>query len=97
MKMNSVQRHLAPNGFWVNLFLPSANRRLQDHSVNCDEEEQLSYWQLVFSQSRANSCVYEFAVLPHAHWLWPKNTWFQERLSNSLTALGTSRDKTGVR
>lgn len=43
-------------------------------------EESLSYWQLIFLQSKANGCSYRGADLPHSNWQWPKNTWFQEQL-----------------
>jgi hypothetical protein len=47
-------------------------------------EEKLSYWQLVFLQSKANGCSYHGEDLPHINWQWPKNTWFQEQLSHHL-------------
>ena len=52
-----------------------------------EDEGKLSYWQLVFLQSRANGCVYNVEDLPHANWQWPTNTWFQGRLSDYLHAL----------
>lgn len=53
-------------------------------------EVKLSDWQLIFLQSRANGCFYNVENLPHANWQWPKNTWFQERLSHYLHALEPS-------
>jgi hypothetical protein len=47
-------------------------------------EERLSYWQLVFLQSKANGCSYHGADLAHINWQWPKNTWFQEQLSHHI-------------
>ena len=47
-------------------------------------EEKLSYWQLVFLQSKANGCSYHGKDLPHINWQWPKNTWFQEQMSHHL-------------
>lgn len=50
-------------------------------------EVKLNDWQLIFLQSRANGCFYNVETLPHANWQWPKNTWFQARLSHYLHAL----------
>ena len=50
-------------------------------------ENKLSYWQLVFLQSKANGCLYHGEDLPQINWEWPKNTWFQEQLSHHLKAL----------
>ena len=51
------------------------------------EEEKVSYWQLVFLQSKVNGCSYRDEALPHAKWHWPKDTWFQEKLGHRLKAL----------
>jgi len=80
MTMNNVHRDHLPNGFWANFFVPRANGRLKDLTANRDDEEQLSYWQLVFLQSKTNGCFYDFAALPQANWQWPQKTWFRERL-----------------
>ena len=50
-------------------------------------EHKLSYWQLVFLQSKANGCLYHGEDLPQINWQWPKNTWFQEQLSHHLKKL----------
>jgi hypothetical protein len=47
-------------------------------------EDKISYWQLILLQSEANGCVYDGDELPFNIWAWPKNTWFQERLSHHL-------------
>jgi hypothetical protein len=52
-----------------------------------DKEGKLSYWQLIFSQSKTNGCCYRGEDLPHVKWQWPKDTWFQEHLSDHLKAL----------
>ena len=44
-------------------------------------EDKLSYWQTILLQSKANGCLYRGEDLPQTNWEWPKNTWFQERLS----------------
>jgi hypothetical protein len=47
-----------------------------------DEEDKISYWQLIFLQSKANDCSYRGEDLPHMRWQWPSDTWFQEQLSH---------------
>ena len=46
--------------------------------------DNLSYWQTILLQSKVNGCVYRGEDLPQSNWEWPKNTWFQERLSHHL-------------
>jgi len=45
------------------------------------QHEKLSYWQIIFLQSKVNGCLYHGENLPQRNWDWPKHTWFQERLS----------------
>ena len=52
-----------------------------------DEEDKISYWQHIFSQSKANGCAYRGEDLPHMKWRWPRDTWFQEHLSDHRKAL----------
>ena len=40
----------------------------------------MSYWQLIFLQSKVNSGVYDGDRLARQNWDWPQRTWFQERL-----------------
>lgn len=47
-------------------------------------DKKLSYWQLIMLQSKANGCFYCGDDLPQVNWKWPKNTWFQERLSQHI-------------
>lgn len=49
-------------------------------------QDKLSYWQLIFLQSKANDCSYRGENLPHIKWQWPRDTWFQEQLSHHLKA-----------
>lgn len=49
-----------------------------------DQEKKMTYWQLIFLQSKANGCFYRSEDIPHVRWQWPKETWFQERLSQKL-------------
>jgi hypothetical protein len=60
-----------------------------------DEEDRISYWQLIFLQSKANGCSYRDTDLPHMKWQWPKDTWFQEQLSHHLKALEFATQKGG--
>ena len=55
--------------------------------VDGAEKDKLSYWQLIFLQSKANGCSYRGESLPHAQWRWPRDTWFQEQLGYRLKAL----------
>ena len=48
--------------------------------VDGAKKNKLSYWQLIFLQSKANGCSYRGESLPHAQWRWPRDTWFQEQL-----------------
>jgi len=40
----------------------------------------MSYWQLVFLQSKANNGPYDEDELPQLNWKWPQGTWLQKRL-----------------
>ena len=52
---------------------------------------KLSYWQLIFLQSRVNGCCYKADDLPLANWRWPQDTWFQGRLNRYLSDLREPR------
>ena len=41
---------------------------------------KLSFWQLVFLQSKVNGASYGGEQLPRQNWNWPKDTYLQERL-----------------
>ena len=49
-----------------------------------DQENKISYWQLIFLQSRANPCSYNSEDCPRVSWQWPKDTRFQDRVSQKL-------------
>lgn len=51
-------------------------------------EDKMSDWQLILLQSKANGGFHQDEDLPEQNWGWPKNTWFQERLSHHLEDLG---------
>ncbi len=44
------------------------------------EAHKPTFWQLVFSQSRANGAPYRGEQLPGHNWNWPTNTFLQRRL-----------------
>ena len=60
------------------------NEVLSRALVDNAEEGKMSYWQLVFLQSKVNGCLYRGEALPHAKWHWPRDTWFQEQLEHRL-------------
>jgi hypothetical protein len=51
------------------------------------DEDKMSCWQIIFSQSKANGCSYRGEALPHIKWHWPRDTWFQEQLDLHLKGL----------
>jgi hypothetical protein len=60
-----------------------------------DEEDKISYWQLIFLQSKVNGCSYRDENLPHMKWQWPRDTWFQEQLNHHLKALEFAAQRGG--
>ena len=44
---------------------------------------KLSYWQLVFSQSKVNGATYHGEQLARQKWIWPQDTYFQQRLGRA--------------
>jgi hypothetical protein len=89
MKFNYLETELSPIGFLARDSL-SGVAELVKGLITRDHvhEDKLSYWQLVFLQSKANGCLYHGEDLPQSNWEWPKNTWFQEQLSRHLTDHG---------
>ena len=45
-----------------------------------NEVDKSTFWQMVFSQSKANGAPYKGDDLPGINWEWPKDTYFQRRL-----------------
>ena len=43
--------------------------------------DQMSYWQLIFSQSKVNGAPYKNDELPTCNWNWPTDTYLQRRRS----------------
>jgi hypothetical protein len=92
MKVNYFNKALSLTGFWARDSMNGLAElvrwlftRTQVH------EDKASYWQLILLQSEANGCFYDGDELPSNLWAWPKNTWFQERLSHHLEILQSRR------
>lgn len=60
--------------------------------------EQMSDWQLIFSQSKANGAEYTGETLPISCWNWPIDTYFQRRrsLRQSSYFLSSEAERMGV-
>ena len=86
MKIDYVEKQLLPIGFLAQDSLSGVaalvKRVLTRTRVYGDEEDKISYWQLISLQSKANGCTYHGEDLPHRKWRWPSGTWFQEQLSH---------------
>jgi len=50
---------------------------MKTHESDLDKP---SFWQLVFSQSKVNGAPYHGEQLACQKWIWPKGTYFQQRL-----------------
>ena len=88
MKLDHPEKLLFLPGFLTqNSFCGLAarvNEVLSRTLVDNLQEEKMSYWQLVFLQSKVNGCLYRGEALPHTKWHWPRDTWFQEQLEHRL-------------
>jgi len=71
---------ISPRDFSIGLAALLKGVLTRDHV----HEDKLSYWQLVFLQSKSNGCSYRGEDLPQINWGWPKKTWFQEKLGRHL-------------
>jgi hypothetical protein len=91
MKVDNLEKQLLSIGFLAQDSLSGVAALVKEvftkTRVYGDEEAKISYWQLIFLQSKANGCSYRAKDLPHMKWQWPRDTWFQERLSHHLKAL----------
>ncbi len=45
------------------------------------KRDQMSFWQLIFIQSKANGAQYAGETLPTCSWNWPVDTYLQRRRS----------------
>ena len=84
MKINCLERQLSLIGFLAQDSLSGVaalvKKVFTGTRVYGGEENKISYWQLLFLQSKANGCCYRGEDLPHMKWQWPRDTWFQEQL-----------------
>lgn len=51
---------------------------MKSQTVN---HEEMSFWQLIFSQSKANGAQYTGETLATCRWNWPIDTYLQRRRS----------------
>jgi hypothetical protein len=86
MKVNYLEMELSSIGFLPRDSLGGV-ADLVKGLLTRDHQDNLSYWQVILLQSKANGCSYSGDDLPQSNWEWPKNTWFQERLSPHLKNL----------
>ena len=50
--------------------------------IHGGRRNRLSYWQVIFLQSKANGCNYREESLQPTKWQWPNHTWLQKRLND---------------
>lgn len=104
MKVSSIENDFWTTGFSMQNSLNGVSKLLKKLLARTHlHEDKMSDWQLILLQSKANGGFYQDKDLPQQNWGWPKNTWFQERLSRHLQALefehsegGLSRDRGSV-
>jgi hypothetical protein len=51
---------------------------MKSQAIECEE---MSFWQLIFSQSKVNGAQYSGETLPISSWTWPLDTYLQRRRS----------------
>jgi hypothetical protein len=82
MKINYFGKESLPIRTLAQHSLSGAGERIKElFAETLDRDKKISYWQVIFLQSKANGCFYRSEDFPHVKWRWPKDTWFQERLS----------------
>lgn len=88
MNVSSIENDFWTTGFSMQNSLNGVSELIRKSLTGSHvHEDKLSYWQLILSQSKANGCFYHDEKLPQQNWEWPKNTWFQGRLSRRLQDL----------
>ena len=97
MKVDYLEKQLLLIGFLASGVAALVKEVFSRTRVYVDEEDKISYWQLIFLQSKANGCSYRDKDLPHMKWQWPTDTWFQEQLSHHLKALEFATQRGGNR
>lgn len=50
--------------------------------LKTSKEKHMSYWQVIFSQSKVNGGLYNDSELPVINWNWPRDTYLQRRRSH---------------
>jgi hypothetical protein len=99
MKVDYLEKQLVSIGFLAQYSFSEVAALVKEvftkTRVYGDEEDKISYWQLIFLQSKANGCAYRTKDLPHMKWQWPRDTWFQKRLSDYLKALEFATQRRG--
>ncbi len=95
MKVYYLEKQLLLIGFLASGVAALVKEVFSRTRVYVDEEDKISYWQLIFLQSKANGCSYRDKDLPHMKWQWPTDTWFQEQLSHHLKALEFATQRGG--
>jgi len=59
--------------------------------MEAQEIEKLSFWQLIFLQSKVNGASYCGEQLVGQKWDWPENTYLQGRLQHLRWSRSTTR------
>jgi hypothetical protein len=95
MKVDYLEKQLLLIGFLANGVAALVKEVFTNARVCGDEEDKISYWQLIFLESKANGCSYRDKDLPHIKWQWPRDTWFQDQLSHHLKALEFATQRRG--
>ena len=101
MKVNFLERQSLPLGLLAQDSLSGVTALVKEVFTkaygNGAKKDKLSYWQLIFLQSKANGCSYSGERLPQMKWHWPSDTWFQEQLSRRLKVLESAAHQTRKR
>ena len=85
MKIDYIRKRIIPVGSLAQHPLNVVAELVQDlFTGTSNHDNELSYWQFIFMQSRANGCSYDVDELPQVNWQWPRDTWFQERLQQNF-------------
>ena len=88
MKVNHVENEFSTTGFSPQDSLNGASGLVKKFLTRAYlHEDKITDWQLILSQSKAIGCLYDDEKLPQQNWEWPKNTWFQGRMSRHLQDL----------
>jgi hypothetical protein len=68
---------------------------MKSQAIECEE---MSFWQMIFSQSKANGAQYSGETLPICCWNWPLDTYLQRRrsLRQSPNFLAAKSERTEI-